>query len=224
MIKLKLFLLLMLMISGLWIADASAQADWKLKKSDAGIEVYVRDVAGSRFQEFKGTMRLKSTRLASLVAVFDDPSTYTSWMHEVIEARLLKTVSLYERYTYTVTRAPWPVTNRDLISYSIIGQDPKTLTVTLRTSGKADYIPPVPDRVRVPRMNALWTFTPVNGGDVMVTYQMHSEPGGYITPELANMAVVDLPYNTLLKLRNFIKQPKYASIAYPQIREPKGPK
>ncbi|MBP7736852.1 MAG: START domain-containing protein [Spirochaetes bacterium] len=224
MIKLKLLLPVMLMISGLWAADASAQADWKLKKSGAGIEVYVRDVAGSRFQEFKGIMYLKQTRLASLVAVFDDPSTYTTWMHEVVEARLLKTVNLYERYTYTVTRAPWPVTNRDLISYSIIAQDPKTLTVTLRTSGKADFIPPVPDRVRVPRMNALWTFKPLSGGDVMVTYQMHSEPGGYITPELANMAAVDLPYNTLFKLRNFLRQPKYASIAYPQIREPKGSK
>ena len=211
-----------LLTAVLWTTGASARADWKLKKSDGGIEVYVRDVAGSRFKEFKGIMRLKQTRLASLVAVFDDPSTYTTWMHEVIEARLLKTVNLYERYTYTVTRAPWPVANRDLISYSIIAQDPKTLTVTLRTSGKADYIPPVPDRVRVPKMNGLWTFTPLNGGDVLVTYQMHSEPGGYITPELANMAVVDLPYITLLKLRNFLKQPKYAAIAYPQIREPKG--
>ncbi len=221
MIKLKLFFLIIVMMTGLWIADASAQTDWIMKKRDAGIEVYVRDVPGSKFKEFKGIMHLKKTRLTSLVAIFDDPSTYTTWMHEVIEARLLKTVNLYERYTYTVTRAPWPVTNRDLISYSIIAQDPKTLTVTLRTSGKADYIPPFPDRVRVPKMNALWTFTPVNGGDVMVTYQMHSEPGGYITPELANMAVVDLPYNTLLKLRNFLKQPKYAAIAYPQIREPK---
>ncbi len=221
MMKLKLLLLMMLMITGPWSADASAQTDWKLKKKNSGIEVYVRDVAGSRFQEFKGIMLLKRTRLTSLVAVFDDPSTYTAWMHEVIEARLLKTVNLYERYTYTVTRAPWPVTNRDLISYSIIGQDPKTLAVTLRTSGKADYIPPVPDRVRVPKMSALWTFMPMNGSDVLVTYQMHSEPGGYITPELANMAVVDLPYNTLYKLRDFIRQEKYARVVYPQIREPK---
>jgi hypothetical protein len=222
--KAKLLLPTILMMAGLWTVYVFAQAEWTLKKKTAGIEVYVREVPGSKLREFKGTMVLQNTRLTSLVAAFDDPSTYTSWMYEVIDAKLLKRINLFERVTYTVTRAPWPVWNRDLVSHSLISQDPKTCTVTIRLTGKADYIPPVPKTIRVPKMNGLWTFQPLDTGEVMVTYQMHSEPGGDLPPELANMAVVDLPYNTLLKLRDFIKQEKYANMVYPQIREPKRPK
>jgi hypothetical protein len=224
MIKQKWLFLLMLTTAVMWTGNASAQTEWKLKKKDAGIEVYVRDAPGSKLQEFKGTVLLQNTRLSSLVAVFDDPSTYTSWMYEVIEAKLLKRVNLYERITYTLTRAPWPVWNRDLISYSVISQDPKTYTVTLRTTGRADYLPPVPNTIRVPKMNATWTFTPTGAGDVMVVYQMHSEPGGDLPPGIANMASVDLPYRTLSMLRDFIKQEKYAKAVFPQVREPGRPK
>ncbi len=225
--KAKWLLPVIVSIAGLWAADATAQAEqaeWKLKKKDAGIEVYVRDVPGSKLQEFKGVMVLQNTRLSSFLAVFDDTTTYTSWMYEVIDAKLLKRVNLFERFTYTVTRAPWPVWNRDMVSYSVISQDQKTCTVTIRLTGKADYIPPVPNMIRVPKMNGLWTFQPMDTGDVMVTYQMHSEAGGDLPPGLANMAVVSLPYNTLLKLRDFLKQEKYANAVYPQIREPKRQK
>lgn len=208
-------------MAGLLTDHASAQTEWKLKKKDAGIEVYVRDVPGSKLMEFRGTMTLPKTSLSSLLATFDDPSTYTGWMYEVIEAKLLKKVNLYERISYTVTRAPWPVWNRDLVSHAVISQDPKTLAVTIRLTGQADYIPPVPKTIRMPKMNGMWTFQPIGAGDVMVTYQMHSDPGGDLPPGLANMAVVDLPYNTLFRLRDFIKQEKYATAVYPQIREPK---
>jgi hypothetical protein len=224
MIKQKLLSLLMLTTAVMWIGGASAQTEWNLKKKEAGIEVYVRDVPGSKFQEFRGVVTLQNTRLSSLLAVFDDPSTYTGWMYEVIEAKLLKRVNLYERLTYTLTRAPWPVWNRDLISYSVISQDPKTDTVTLRTSGRADYLPPVPNTIRVPKMTGMWTFKPTGEGGVMVIYQMHSEPGGDLPPGIANMASVDLPYKTLYRLRDFIKQEKYANAVFPQIREPKLPK
>ena len=108
-----------------------------------------------------------------------------------------------------------------LLSYSIVSQDPKTLTVTISLTGKPDYIPPVPKTVRVPKMTGMWTFTPMGTGDVMVVYQMHNEPGGSLPPGIANMASVDLPYNTLLRLRELIKQEKYATAVYPQVKEPK---
>ncbi|HPL18511.1 MAG TPA: START domain-containing protein, partial [Spirochaetota bacterium] len=192
------------------IADASAQSEWKLKKKGNGIEVYVRDVPGSRLQEFKGTMYLEKTRLSSLMAAFEDTSSYTAWMYECIDAKLLKQINFYERIHHLVTHAPWPVWNRDLVSYSVCRQDPKTLAITISLTGKPDFIPPLPNTVRIPKMTGTWTFSPAGGGDIMVTYQMHNEPGGSIPAGIANMASVDLPYNTLMRLRELIKQEKYA--------------
>lgn len=223
MIK-KTALLVALLLSCIMIVDASAQSDWKLKKKKNGIEVYVRDVPGSKLQEFKGTMYLEKTRLSSLMAAFDDTLSYTTWMYECIDAKLLKQVNFFERVHYLVTHAPWPVWNRDLVSFSIVRQDPKTLTITISLTGRPDYIPPVPNRVRIPKMTGLWIFTPTGAGDVMVSYQMHNEPGGSLPAGIANMATVDLPYNTLMRLRELIKQEKYATAAYAQVKEPKPAK
>jgi hypothetical protein len=201
--------------------NAAAQGDWTLKKNTSGIEIYVRDVAGSSFKEFRGTMTLSGVRLGSLLAVFDDTASYTRWMHNCIEAKLLKLISPSERITYTVTHAPWPVWDRDIVSHTLVSQDPKTLAVSIRITGKADYLPPVEKRIRVPRIEALWLLKPMASGDIEVFYQSHSEPGGELPAGLTNTASVDLPYYTLLKLRDIVKEEKYAKAVYPMITEPK---
>ncbi|TFH38917.1 MAG: hypothetical protein E4G96_09765 [Chrysiogenales bacterium] len=206
------------------LKDGAAQEAWKLKKKKDGIEVYVRSVPGSKLDEFRGVMRIADTRLSSLLAAFDDTPSYTRWMHECIEARLLKKISLFERFTYTVTRAPWPVWNRDMVSHSIIRQDPATLAIAIRLEARADQVPPREKMVRVPMMRGLWTFTPLESGEIMVVYQMHSDPGGSLPPGLANMAVVDLPYYTLVNLRKIVREERYVSAVIPQIKEPEGRK
>ncbi len=221
MFKKSIFIIALLVAAGSAAVDASDQSGWKLKKKSNGIEVYVRDVAGSKLQEFRGTMYLPKTRLSSLMAAFDDTSSYTAWMYECIDAKLLKQINFYERIHHIVTHAPWPVWNRDLVSYSLCRQDPGTLAITIALTGRPDYIPPMPKTIRIPKMTGTWTFTPAGAGDVMVVYQMHNEPGGSIPPGIANMASVDLPYNTLMRLRELIKQEKYAGAVFAQIREPK---
>jgi hypothetical protein len=221
MLKKSTIILLLLLLAGIPVLGDAVKGEWKLKKSKAGIEVFVRDVAGSKLKEFKGVMTLSGTRLQALVAAFDDTSTYTMWMHECIEARLLKKISLRERISYTVTHAPWPVSDRDLVTRSVVSQDLKTLAVTIQMTGLGDYMPKVAKRVRVPMMNGLWVFKPLETGDIVVMYQLHSDPGGDLPAGLANMASVDLPYYTLLKLRDFIKQPKYANAVYTDVVEPK---
>lgn len=203
-------------------AGAAGENGWKLKKKSAGIEVYARDVAGSKLQEFRAVMYVRDTRLSSLIAVFDDTESYPLWMFNCYEAKVLKKKGLQERITYTATDAPWPVWDRDLVAQSFITQDQKSLAVTIRVAGIADYIPPREKRIRVPKMSGLWTFMPAEPGVIMVVYQQHNEPGGTVPPGLVNMAVVDLPFNTLLKLREIVKGEKYAKAVYPQIREPRS--
>jgi hypothetical protein len=201
--------------------NAAAQSDWTLKKKQSGIEIYVRDATGSNFKEFRGIMNLSNVKLGSLLAVFDDPASYTRWMHNCIEAKLLKIISTHERITYTVTHAPWPVWDRDIVSHALISQDPKTLAVSIRITGKADYIKPVEKRIRVSMMKGLWIFKPLESGGIEVSYQMHSEPGGELPAGLSNMASVDLPFYTLIKLRDIVKEKKYANAVYQLVIEPK---
>jgi hypothetical protein len=213
--KICLLLLLVAMSSAVYAGN-----DWKLKKDKNGIKIYLRKVPGSPLKEFMGVVYFKNTRLSSLVAVLDDTSSYPRWMHKCIEARLLKQVSLYNRLSYTVTDAPWPVSDRDLVAYSEITQDAKTGAVIIRISARPDYLPANKKRVRVPRMKGSWTFVPAGQGTIKVVYRMHSDPGGSLPAGLANMAVVDLPFRTLTELRKIVKEGKYANARYELVKEP----
>jgi hypothetical protein len=166
-------------------------------------------------------MYISGARLSSMVAAFDDTSSYTKWMHNCKEAKLLKQYNPRDRYTYTVTHAPFPVKDRDLIVFSHISQNPKDLTVTIEITGKSDYISPQKNRVRIPHMNALWTFKPLKTGVVMVVYQTANDPGGWLPLSLINLSMIDLPFLTMLKFKDIVKDTKYATAKFQVIKEPR---
>ena len=194
--------------------------DWKLKKSEGGIQAYLRDYPGADMKEFRGIMVVRGVRLSSMVATFDDTPSYTRWMHNCTESRLLKRMNERERITYTITHAPWPAVDRDTVVYSLISQDPKTLAVTIDITGRPDYIPKREHLVRLPMMKALWTFMPLESGDVMITYQTVNKAGGGVPQFLLNLSAVEMPFFTMDKFRKVIAEQKYAAAAYDFIEEP----
>ena len=60
------------------------------------------------------------------------------------------------------------------------------------------------DLIRITKADGYWSFVPKDQG-VVVTYQMHADPGGSIPKWLVNRAVVDTPYDTLNQLRDYLK-------------------
>ena len=109
---------------------ASAVQDrWKFLKNQDEIEIYQRNFPGSNLKEFKGIMYVKGVRLSSMVATFDDTRSYTRWMHNCTETKLLKYLNVHERLTYTVTHVPWPASDRDTVVYSLMSQKPDDKTI-----------------------------------------------------------------------------------------------
>jgi hypothetical protein len=202
------------------VVGAKGSDGWELKKKQDGIEVYLRDVPGPGLKEFKGIMYVKGVRLSSMVATFDDTASYPRWMHNCTESRLLKYMNVQERITYTVTHAPWPANDRDTVVYSLMSQNPDDLSVTIAITSKPDYIPKQRHRLRIPMMKASWTFKPLKSGTVMIVYQTITDPGGPLPLWLLNLSIIDLPYYTMYKFRNVIKEYKYAAARYLVVEEP----
>jgi hypothetical protein len=65
--------------------------------------------------------------------------------------------------------------------------------------------------VRIQSLTGQWLLTPLTKGDVSVTYEMSVDPGGNIPKWLVNLMAVDLPFNTLQKLRNIVKEARYVN-------------
>jgi hypothetical protein len=197
---------------------ADSPSEFALEIDKNGVKVYTRKIEGSSLKEFKGVTAIK-TSLTSLVALMDDTDALPRWLHNCGAARLVQMINERERITYTTVKAPWPVADRDTVTYSKIVQDAKSKIITIYLKGMPDRYPVQSGKVRVPSLKGFWQFIPNKNGYVTVIYQLHSEPGGAIPDALANSTVTDIPYYTLLNMHKIVKEEKYQSAKLPQVKE-----
>ncbi len=182
---------------------------WTLKKNKKGIQVFTRDVPGSGFKEFRAAVEIKTT-MTSVLRLMEDIQSYPQWFPKLKESRLLKTINSWEIILYHWMKLPFPADDRDSVFKVTASRDAKTGTVTLQLTSVWDYLPEKKGIARVKHIKGNWTFIPdIARGTVMVIYQMHSEPGGSLTPWLANAAVVKRPYTVLKNMQEMLKKPRY---------------
>jgi len=131
-------------------------------------------------------------------------------MPNCIEARQIKTIDNNNLRLYYQHHTPWPVKNRDAVLH---------VTSRLDTIAKALYInsiavndsrfPPFDNPVRMLKMEAYWEIQFIDENHTHISYQLLSDPGGYIPISQANRFTENLPYRTLLGLKQMICNPEY---------------
>lgn len=197
---------------------AHSQKEWELRKSENGIEVYTRNAESSSFKELKSVVTLQ-TSLSSIVALLNDWDSYPQWVYRCGKSTTLKNISETELIHYQTVLAPWPVDNRDFIVNVKMVQDPASGVVVITSACTPDFIPVVPDYVRIREFKASWTLSPQKNGTVQVVYQLLVNPGGYVPAWVINLAVVDGPYETTLHLKEWIKKEKYQKAKFRFIKD-----
>jgi len=195
------------------------EAKWVLAKDTQGVKVYTRKVDGIDLKAFKGVTTMK-TSLTSLVALVKDTNAAPDWLGNCSKSEVLNEMSTTEIYTYALSKAPWPVKDRDSITHNLIFQDKATLAVTIKQTGKPKYIKEKENITRVKRLEGFWQFTPKTDGYVEIVYQNLSDPGGAIPVWLINSSIVSQPFETLLKMREVVLREKYQEARLEFIENP----
>ena len=185
-----------------------AQGDWKLEKDADGIAVYTKMRENSNFKELKAVTNFK-TSLTSLIALLSDVPSQQIWMYKCKEARILKTINSSELYYYSLTKTPWPLNYRDVVVHFKVVQDPKTKVTVVTSENTPGFLPEIPTYVRTPYLSSTWVFTPKPNGTVDGTYHLKLNPGGVIPAWILNLAIVEGPYTTVVKMKEVVKNPKY---------------
>ena len=193
--KISCFLLTVLLSSSL--------SAWDLSKDADGVKVYTRSVEGSPLKEFKAEVFIQDATLDQMESIMKDASNYPEWFADCSMAKILKRISESEWYSYYVTDVPWPFKDRDMATLFQMDKQPQSIVMKLE--GQPEFIDEVDGYVRIPQIEGDWTFDKEPSG-IMVTYQVHADPGGGIPKWLANSMVTDGPFNTLKNLRNRISR------------------
>jgi len=185
-----------------------ADLDWTLKRDRKGIQVSLTKVPGSKFRAVYSTMQLEASakQLAALVTDVDNCKKWAS-MCKAVE--VVERVSPSETYVYSITNAPFPVRDRDMINHVKWFYDEVSGKIWMRSDATPERLPKEKGLVRVHYASSEWHFTPNGDGTVLVEHFVHVDPNGHIPAWLANLLIVDSPYKTLRNMRKLALQGAY---------------
>lgn len=201
---------LLLALLSLWSVLVFAQADWTLKSSKNGIDIYTKTVSSSGLKGIRVKCNLPA-KLSQIVALILDVNAGKEWVYGTKSSILLKKVSPSELYYYSEVDIPWPISNRDFIAHLVVSQDPSTKAVTINGPTEANYLPVKQNIVRVNRSSGKWVLTPIKQNLIQIDYTLEVDPGGTIPIWLVNLFATSGPAETFKKMKTQIQKPQYVN-------------
>jgi hypothetical protein len=184
--------------------------EWILTDNINGIESYKLAKTPQNRAEFKAIATL-NCRLDIIAVILKDFQNYPQWMPDCIEVRQIEKIDDNNILLYYLHHAPWPVRNRDAVLHvtSRLDTSAQALYITSRTVTDNRF-PPADNPVRMAKMEADWAICFIDEKHTRVSYQLFSDPGGYIPASQANRFAANLPYETLRGLQRMICKPEYS--------------
>jgi hypothetical protein len=166
----------------------TGKGPWELVRSDHGIIVHRRTIAGSKLHEFRGVGLIEAP-IASVLAVLNDSVHRLEWMKEAVANKRIEQIDPYTEVFYSRTGAPWPVADRDVVLRARTTLD--TAARVVRVEIWSQDHPAWPQQkgiVRMPFLRGHWYLWPENGGAwTRGEYQIHADPGGMLPDWIINM-------------------------------------
>lgn len=190
--------LILLLLITLTISCFS-QKQWDKETYEDGIQAYSRLKEGKDYYEFRTVFTAQATMYKAKKLITNIPYL-KNWLPSTLDSKLLEKVSDTEFYGYTVTDAPWPASNRDLVfKMKVNRHSAKSYTITL--DGEPDYHPEQSGKVRVYEYKAVWKLDLKEKDLLEVDYTASFNPGSTYPNWLIKNSMVDARIQTSLNFR-----------------------
>lgn len=192
-----------------------AEDNWKLVKKADDIEVYVRPYNNSHLNECKGIVTIPAS-MDIVYAIISYAPFHKRLMHTCYDSFLVKPWDKGCQVHYFVFKAPWPLQDRDLIYETCAELNRETGNIVVTSRVVQDASVPIKNKVvRVMDSNNTWTLEPLGPEKTRVTYRNYFNPGvAKIIPQtFVNIICKDVPFYTLINMRNLVKEPIYKELA-----------
>ena len=186
--------------------NAYSEPKWQLYNNKNGVSVYYQSHSDNTF-EVRGVVTVSNVNANDFLELLSDTNTAPQWIENASKVNVIKHLSPSENLVYSYFDSPWPVANRDVITYSCYSQLTPTQS-QLVVKARADSLPRAKGVVRVITLNAHWLLTK-QGNDLNIAYQIYALPGGSIPTWLNNKVGLKSTHKTLVNLRNILINKEY---------------
>ena len=197
---------------------------WELRKDDDGVKVFTREVNGSDYLAYRGETVVEGN-VPALVSILYDTENAPSWVQDCTLGFTLEEISFNENYVFELYGLPFPLSDRMLIIHSTLKWNDKHARITsveandfckARKDERCRRVQEV-DAVVVTRSRGYYDLQYIDENRTKVVWQQHVESGGSLPTWLVNSSVIDIPFNSLQKLRLLVKDKKYKEMTRAEI-------
>ena len=130
---------------------------WILKRNSDDIQVYYRESPDSKIYELRMDYYVE-TSLSGVVKLLDDVPNYKNWVYKLAETSMVERINQTDFYYYNRMDFPWPMSDRDLVGYSKLWQEPDTKIVRATVSSAHWKKKNLNDLVRVTTLEIQWNL------------------------------------------------------------------
>lgn len=208
-----------IVISFILIANIlfSGESSWELVKDKDGITIENRTIEGFKMKQLRAVCTLDAP-IEVVYEVMDDSSNYYNWFGDCILQKEIKRINKNEKICYHVVDVPWPLSDRDAVARVTTKPDWKKGTVVFRVDSirqpkdseyGMDCTTEKEDRVRMPVMDGVFTFSRISPDKTKFVYVAIADPGIALPGWILNMFSTTQPFNTLSNLKKEIKKPAF---------------
>jgi hypothetical protein len=183
--------------------NAADESGWRLDRDKDGIKIYSREVPGSPVREMRGTVEINSgiKNLESMIGNVEERKKWDEFCREIRH----ETIGEDKNLIYVHVGAPWPASDRDMLSHREIVKNPANGEITITEFVTKGLMPERKGIVRITEGTTLSRLIPVNEKLTRLEFQYHMEPGGPVPAWLINQFAVDGPYKTLQRMRESVE-------------------
>ena len=193
---LKFFLILNLIISSVGFSNLY-QTNWKLKKEENNIKVFLRKTLNERQEYLAETIIYKD--MNSIFEEIIDYNNSYKWMYKLESSKILdkKNDSLF--YVHFTMEMSWPLKKRDLVSDVKIKKNKDIISISLEST--PDYIKFSDNFIRIEDSKSKWVLSKIDNETTKVSLQSYAVIDG-IPSFIVDMFIVEGPLFSLSKLKS----------------------
>ena len=192
-----------------WLVASAAAADedgWQVTAEEQGVVVSLRPVAGRALPELRSVGEIAATPLEILSVVVDVPN-HVEWRPDCAVSKTIQQIDAVTSVVYSLTDAPWPVADRELVTRSEVDLSGGPTKVAVRFSAlDAPEVEGKSGAVRMERATGAWEIEAVDAARSRVRYTVDADPGGSLPGWLVSMQTKRNPLETLVGLRRRVEQ------------------
>jgi len=191
-----------------FVTNVYSQPSWQLYESKQGVSVYFQRLSDDTLK-MKAETVVENTTAEDLIALLSDTDAAPRWIENIAKVKLLKYLSPSENLVYSFIDSPWPVANRDLVTYSCYTKR-SALQTQLSIHARPDFLPQTKGVVRISTLDATWLLTQ-QANNLHIDYQVYALPGGSIPNWLNNRVALKSTFNTLINLAEILTTKQYTA-------------